>query len=220
MQDLLALVQEEAAIYTSIKTKRSSLSTIITEQEVWHLAMGPPSHKTQYFLSKAVGGGIKDKPSFIWEGSSTTSAALVQRSDVALQKRSKFFVASSGCGGMLGFPRRWLSTRLALLQGFCITFLNQLDAFHFKCLRSIANIPTTWGAIQIGIPRVSNEAVRAQLDETLPSDELRLHQLKLLAHTLRRPVRRPSGMVTFDKFLQPRTLRWALQGGQKASQME
>ena len=95
------------------------------------------------------------------------------------------------------------------------TLLNQLDAFHFKCLRSIGNIPMTWGAMQIGIPRVSNEEVRAQLNETLLSDELRLHQLKLLGHILRRPVRHPSRIVTFDRFLQPQTLGGPYRAGRR-----
>ena len=80
-------------------------------------------------------------------------------------------------------------------------FLNQLDAFHFKCLRSIANKPTTWGAMQIGIPWVNNEEVRSQLNEILLSDELRLFQLKILGRILRRSDRYPSRIVIFDRFL-------------------
>ena len=87
-------------------------------------------------------------------------------------------------------------------------------SFH-KCLRSIANTPTTWGAMQIGIPRVSNEEARAQLNETLLSDELRLRQLKLLGHILRRPVRHPSRIVTFDRFLQPQTLGGPYRAGRR-----
>ena len=58
--------------------------------------------------------------------------------------------------------------------------LNHVDSFHFRCLRAIANIPTAWGAMQQGITRVSNHEVRMQLRETLLSQEIRLHQLKLL----------------------------------------
>ena len=95
------------------------------------------------------------------------------------------------------------------------TQLNQLDAFHVKCLRSIANIPTTWGAMQIGVPRVSNQEVQTLLHESLLSDELRLHQLKLLGHILRRPVRHPSRIVTFDRFLQPQILGGPYRAGRR-----
>ena len=83
------------------------------------------------------------------------------------------------------------------------TQLHSIDAFHYKCLRSIANMPTTWGAMQIGVARTSNEAVRAKLNETLLSDEVRLHQLKLLGHILRRPQDHPARIVSFDRFLEP-----------------
>ena len=78
------------------------------------------------------------------------------------------------------------------------THMNSIDTFHYRCLRSIANIPTTWGAMQIGIPRTSNEAVRDMLGETLLSDEVRLHRLKLLGHILRRPQEHSARIVSFD----------------------
>ena len=83
---------------------------------------------------------------------------------------------------------------------------NFIDAFHFKCLRSIANIPTTWGAMQIGVERTSNEAVRERLKQTLLSDEIRLNQLQLLGHIIRRPQRHPCRIIAFDRFLQPQVL--------------
>ena len=83
------------------------------------------------------------------------------------------------------------------------TQLHSIDAFHYKCLRSIASMPTTWGAMQIGVARTSNEAVRVKLNETLLSDEVRLHQLKLLGHILRRPQDHPARIVSFDRFLEP-----------------
>ena len=57
--------------------------------------------------------------------------------------------------------------------------------------------------MQIGVARTSNEAVRAKLNETLLSDEVRLHQLKLLGHILRRPQDHPARIVSFDRFLEP-----------------
>lgn len=56
--------------------------------------------------------------------------------------------------------------------------LASVDAFHFRCLRSIVQIPTTWGATQQGLATTSNKDVRIRLRETLLSDELRLHQLQ------------------------------------------
>ena len=76
----------------------------------------------------------------------------------------------------------------------------------FKCLRSIASIPTTWGAMQIGVERTSNEAVRERLKETLFSNEIRLNQLQLLGHIIRRPQRHPCRIITFNRFLQPQVL--------------
>ena len=58
--------------------------------------------------------------------------------------------------------------------------------------------------MQIG--RASNATVQAQLNETTLSDELRLHQLKLLGHILRRPVRCPSRVISFHRFLKQQTL--------------
>ena len=84
------------------------------------------------------------------------------------------------------------------------TQMKQIDSFHYRCLRSIANIPTTWGAMQMGVARTTNESIREMLDETLLSDEVRLHQLKLLGHILRRPQNHPARIVSFDRFLQPR----------------
>ena len=84
--------------------------------------------------------------------------------------------------------------------------MNQIDSFHYRCLRAISNIPTTWGAMQQGIERTSNEDVRARLHETLLSDEIRLYQLKLLGHILRRPIRHPSRIVSFNRFLEPQIL--------------
>ena len=84
--------------------------------------------------------------------------------------------------------------------------MNQIDSFHYRCLLAIANIPTTWGAMQRGRERTSNEDVRSQLDETLLSDEIRLYQLKLLGHILRRPLRHPSRIVAFNRFLEPQIL--------------
>ena len=60
--------------------------------------------------------------------------------------------------------------------------------------------------MQIGIPRVSNSEVQSSLNATLLSDEPRLHQLKLLGHILRRPLRHPSRVACFDRFLQPQVL--------------
>ena len=57
--------------------------------------------------------------------------------------------------------------------------------------------------MQIGISRTSNEAVRDISGEILLSDEIRLHQLKLLGHILRRPQELPARIVLFDRFLEP-----------------
>jgi hypothetical protein len=91
--------------------------------------------------------------------------------------------------------------------------LNHVDSFHFRCLRAIANIPTTWGAMQQGITRVSNHEVRMQLRETLLSQEIRLHQLKLLGHILRRPIRHPSRIVSYNRFLEPQILGGPFRAG-------
>ena len=82
-------------------------------------------------------------------------------------------------------------------------------------MRSIANIPTTWGAMQIGVPTVSNQEVQRLLLETRFSDELRLHQLKLLGRILRRPVWHPSRIIAFDRFLQLQTLGGLYQAGRR-----
>ena len=55
-----------------------------------------------------------------------------------------------------------------------------LDSFHIRCLRSIAGIPSTWGATLLGIERISNEQVRCQMSLLNLSDELRLQQMSLL----------------------------------------
>ena len=55
------------------------------------------------------------------------------------------------------------------------TQMKHVDSFHYRCLRSIANIPTAWGAMQIGVARTSNEQVRETLRETLLGDDIRLH---------------------------------------------
>ena len=78
-----------------------------------------------------------------------------------------------------------------------------IDTFHYRYLRSITNIPTPWGAMQIGISPTSNEAVRDMLGETLLSDEVRFYQLKLLGHISRRPQELPARIVSFDRFLEP-----------------
>ena len=85
------------------------------------------------------------------------------------------------------------------------TQMKHVDSFHYRCLRSIANIPTTWGAMQIRVARTSNEQVRETFRETLLTDEIRLHQLKLLGHILRRPQDHPARLVSFVRFLQPQT---------------
>lgn len=91
--------------------------------------------------------------------------------------------------------------------------LSNLDSFHLRCLRAIANIPTTWGAMQQQITRVSNHEVRMRLGETLMSQEIRLHQLKLLGHILRRPIRHPTRIVSYDRFLQPQILGGPFRAG-------
>ena len=97
------------------------------------------------------------------------------------------------------------------------THMNSIGTFHYRCLRSIANIPTTWGAMQIGIPRTSNEAVRDMLGETLLSDEVRLHQLKLLGHILRRPQEHRARIVSFDPFLEPQQWGGPFRAGRRRS---
>ena len=84
------------------------------------------------------------------------------------------------------------------------TKIKRIDSFHYRCLRSIANIHTTLGAMQMGVARTTNESIREMLDETLLSDEVRLHQLKLLGHTFRKPLDHPARIVSFDSLLQSR----------------
>ena len=90
----------------------------------------------------------------------------------------------------------------------CLTEKQQrlLDSFHIRCLRSIAGIPSTWGATIIGIERLSNEQVRCQLNVLNLSDELRIQQMSLVGHILRRPPNHPARVVTFNRFLQPQIL--------------
>ena len=95
--------------------------------------------------------------------------------------------------------------------------LNTLDSFHFRCLQAIANIPTTWGAMQQNRPRVSNHEVRMRLRETLMSQEIRLHQLKLLGHILRRPIREPARIVSYNRFLDPQILGGPFRAGVRRS---
>ena len=70
----------------------------------------------------------------------------------------------------------------------------------------IAGIPSTWGATLIGVDRLSNEQVRSHMNVINLSDELRLQQLSLLGHILRRPQNHPARVVTFNRFLQPQVL--------------
>ena len=81
-----------------------------------------------------------------------------------------------------------------------------LDSFHIRCLRSIAGIPSTWGATLLGIERISHEQVRCQMNLLNLSDELQLQQMSLLGHILRRPPNHPARVVTFNRFLQPQML--------------
>ena len=46
-------------------------------------------------------------------------------------------------------------------------------------------------------------AVRVKLNETLLRDEVRLHELKLLGHILRRPQDHSGHIISFDRFLEP-----------------
>ena len=82
------------------------------------------------------------------------------------------------------------------------TQMKQIDSFHYRCLRSIANTPTTW--VPCKWAWTTNQSIREMFDETLLSDEVRLHQLKLLGHILRRPQDHQARIVSFDRFLQPR----------------
>ena len=74
-----------------------------------------------------------------------------------------------------------------------------LDAFHMKCLRSIAGIPSTWGAMVIGSKRICNEQVRSQMGVLYLSDEVKIQQLSLLGHVLRRPLNHPARVLCFDR---------------------
>ena len=79
-----------------------------------------------------------------------------------------------------------------LMYSLCTLCLTEnqirlLDSFHIRCLRSIAGIPSTWGATLLGVERLSNERVRCQMNDLTLSDELRLQQMSLLGHILRRP---------------------------------
>ena len=71
--------------------------------------------------------------------------------------------------------------------------------------------------MQIGVARTSNEAVRAKLNEALLSDEVRLRQLKLLGHILRRPQDHPARIVSFDRFLEPQMWGGTVPIGEKAT---
>ena len=98
-----------------------------------------------------------------------------------------------------------------LMYSLCTLCLTEkqmrlLDSFHIRCLRSIAGIPSTWGASLLGIERISNEQVRCQMNLLNLSDELRLQQMSLLGHILRRPPNHPARVVTFNRFLQPQML--------------
>ena len=98
-----------------------------------------------------------------------------------------------------------------LSYGFCTVWLTEkqnhlLDSFHIRCLRSIAGIPSTWGATVTGQDRTPNEEVRSHLGMLYLSDELKLQQLQLLGHVLRRPTNHPARVLCFDRFLQPQLL--------------
>ena len=71
--------------------------------------------------------------------------------------------------------------------------------------------------MQMGVARTTNEQVREALQETLLSDEAPLHQLKLLGHILRRPQDHPARVVSFDRFLQPRTWGGPYRPGKRRS---
>ena len=93
--------------------------------------------------------------------------------------------------------------------------MNSVDSFHYSCLRSIANIPATWGAMQQALARTSNEQVRTQLKETLLSDEIRLNQLQLLGRILRRSQRHPMRIVSYNRFLEPQILGGPFRAGNR-----
>ena len=207
MQDLLALVQEEAAKYNlHLNKDKTKLIAYNTEQEV-AFSDGTPLPKTQSIIYL---GGLIDH---MGRPGPKVRRRIAEARQVFCSLIRVWKHARLSTGKKLAIYKACVVTKPTLR--LTDTPLNQLDAFHFKCLRSIGNIPTTWGAMQIGIPRVSNEEVRAQLNEILLRDELRLHQLKLLGHILRRPVRHPSRIVTFDRFLQPQTLGGPYRAGRR-----
>ena len=62
-------------------------------------------------------------------------------------------------------------------------------------------------------PRVSNHEVCMRLRITLMSQEIRLHQLKLLGRILRRPIREPARIVSYNRFLDPQILGGPFRAG-------
>ena len=196
MQDLLLLVQEEAAKYNlHLNLDKTKLILYNSEGNIFFSNGDPvPRVSSIVYLGGLIEETGRPGPEVrrrIGEARTVFQSLKRVWKHAGLSTKKKLRIYKACVVSTL-----WLTE----------TQLHSIDAFHYKCLRSIANIPTTWGAMQIGVARTSNEAVRAKLNEALLSglsDEVRLHQLKLLGHILRRPQDHPARIVSFDRFLEP-----------------
>ena len=200
MQDLLLIVQEEAAKYNlHLNLDKTKLILYNSEGKIFFSNGDPvPRVSSIVYLGGLVEETGRPGPEVRRRiGEARTVFQSLKRvwkhAGLSTKKKLQIYKSCVVSKLLYNMSTLWLTE----------TQLNSIDAFHYKCLRSIANIPTTWGAMQIGVARTSNEAVRAKLNETLLSDEVRLHQLKLLGHILRRPQDHPARIVSFDRFLEP-----------------
>ena len=196
-QDLLLLVQQEAAEYNlHLNLDKTKLILYNSDASVV-FSNGDPVPQV---FSVVYLGGLIDKngrpgPEVRRRIGEARAKRVWRRAGLSKLKKLQIYRACIVSKLIYNLSTLWLTE----------TQTRQVDSFHYRCLRSIANIPTTWGAMQMGVARTTNEQVRETLQETLLSDEVRLHQLKLLGHILRRPQDHPTRVVSFDRFLQPRT---------------
>ena len=214
MQDLLLMVQQEAAKY-NLHLNLDKTKLIVYNSDATKLfSNGDPVPRISSIvylggLIEATGKPGPEVRRRIGEAKIVFRSLkrVWRHAGLSRHRKLQIYKACVVSKLLYNFSTLWLTD----------THMNSIDTFHYRCLRSIANIPTTWGAMQIGIPRTSNEAVRDMLGETLLSDEVRLHQLKLLGHILRRPQEHPARIVSFDRFLEPQQWGGPFRAGRRRS---
>ena len=214
MQTLLLLVQEEAAKYNLHLNRDKTKLILYNSDASIHFQDGSQVQRVTsiVYLRGLIDNTGKPGPEVRRRlGEARVAFQNLKRvwrhAGLSVRRKIRIYKACVVSKLLYNLSTLWLTN----------TQMDSVDAFHCRCLRSIANIPTTWGAMQQGKARVSNEEVRAQMHETLLSDEIRLHQLQLLGHILRRPIRHPAHIVSFNRFLEPQLLGGPFRPGNRRS---